>query len=343
MQDSRVIADGGSAEGGSADSETIARQIAADVDAVGIVSSSKVFASYRPAHPVPGVAHPAEISEAASLAATPAPRSEYPLNALTDLIVQGRLSCLQVEAVQLACTRHLSLLPSNPPMRAGFFLGDGAGVGKGRTAAAILLDNLARGRSRHIWFSSSADLLTDAVRDLTDLGVHTAVHDGCQSLDRGANAGLGLSKELRDGILFSTYSALVSATSSQRARSSSRFDQLIEWCGGAGFCGCLVFDECHRAKGWTGKEETSSATAKAVIELQRALPSARVVYCSATGASDLSSLAYMERLGLWGAFSAFDTFEAFMEGVTRRGVGGLELLAMDLKASGAYVEIAAHL
>ena len=42
-----------------------------------------------------------------------------------------------------------------------------------------------------------------------------------------------------------------------------------------------------------------------MIELQRALPLARVVYCSATGASDLSNLAYMERLGLWGSFSGF--------------------------------------
>ena len=51
----------------------------------------------------------------------------------------------------------------------------------------------------------------------------------------------------------------------------------------------------------------------AVLELQRALPLARVVYCSATGASDLTNLAYMTRLGLWGPFSAFKDFDAFVE------------------------------
>lgn len=34
--------------------------------------------------------------------------------------------------------------------------------------------------------------------------------------------------------------------------------------------------------------------------LQKALPQARVVYCSATGASEPRNLGYMDRLGLWG-------------------------------------------
>lgn len=48
---------------------------------------------------------------------------------------------------------------------------------------------------------------------------------------------------------------------------------------------------------------------QAVVGLQRALPGARVVYCSATGASEPRNLGYMERLGLWGpgnpSFSSF--------------------------------------
>ena len=61
-----------------------------------------------------------------------------------------------------------------------------------------------------------------------------------------------------------------------------------------------------------------------MLELQKVLPLARVVYCSATGASDLSNMAYMERLALWGPLSAFPDFESFCNGVTNRGVGGLE-------------------
>lgn len=38
---------------------------------------------------------------------------------------------------------------------AGFFIGDGAGVGKGRQIAGIILDNFARGRRRAVWLSTS--------------------------------------------------------------------------------------------------------------------------------------------------------------------------------------------
>ena len=31
-------------------------------------------------------------------------------------------------------------------------------------------------------------------------------------------------------------------------KSQSRLQQLIDWCGGTSFDGCIVFDECHKAK-----------------------------------------------------------------------------------------------
>ena len=37
------------------------------------------------------------------------------------------------------------------PLRAGFLLGDGAGMGKGRTLAGFCVENIARGRERHVW------------------------------------------------------------------------------------------------------------------------------------------------------------------------------------------------
>ena len=46
------------------------------------------------------------------------------------LLESGHLSALQLEGVLYACQRHLTLLPGGS--RAGFFIGDGAGVGKGR-------------------------------------------------------------------------------------------------------------------------------------------------------------------------------------------------------------------
>lgn len=188
-----------------------------------------MFINYAPTHANPGPPHPGDVAEAASLAASPAPYSEYPI--IEPILTGAKLSNLQLEAVQLASQRHLTVLPTQPPSRCGFFLGDGAGVGKGRQLAGMILDNIGRGRSKHLWFSSSADLRHDAIRDLADLGCHLPVHDGCQGLDRGSK-GLGLAAELRSGILFSTYATLVSATSAQKQRGVSRLQQLVDWCGG---------------------------------------------------------------------------------------------------------------
>ncbi len=51
---------------------------------------------------------------------------------------------IQLEGILYACSRHQEVLPSGE--RAGFFIGDGAGVGKGRQIAGCVLDNYARGR-----------------------------------------------------------------------------------------------------------------------------------------------------------------------------------------------------
>eukprot|EP01043_Picozoa_sp_COSAG02_P033067 COSAG02_NODE_2239_length_9411_cov_3.663552_8_plen_247_part_00 len=73
------------------------------------------------------------------------------------------------------------------------------------------------------------------------------------------------------------------------------------------------------------------------MELQKALPRARVLYCSATGVTDLENMAYMERLGLWGPGTQFDSFTDFFAEMKNRGVGALEMLAIEMKASGGYV------
>ena len=63
-------------------------------------------------------------------------------DALAPCIASGALSKLQVEGVLHACAKHETLLPRG--RRAGFLLGDGAGVGKGRQVAAAALVNLVR-------------------------------------------------------------------------------------------------------------------------------------------------------------------------------------------------------
>ena len=75
---------------------------------------------------------------------------------------------------------------------------------------------------------------------------------------------------------------------------------------------------------------------RAGLRLQHALPNARIVYVSATGATTVHNLAYAQRLGLWGGrFSIRDPSE-FVEAIEEGGVAAMEVLARDLKALGLY-------
>lgn len=81
----------------------------------------------------------------------------------------------------------------------------------------------------------------------------------------------------------------------------------------------IVFDECHKAKNLcpvgSGKATKTGLTA---LELQNKLPKARVVYASATGASEPRNMAYMVRLGIWGDGTPFPTFMDFINAVEKR-------------------------
>lgn len=84
-----------------------------------------------------------------------------------------------------------------------------------------------------------------------------------------------------------------------------------------------MFDECHKAKNLvpsgSGKPSKTGLT---VLQLQKKLPKARIVYCSATGASEPKNMAYMSRLGIWGMGTQFPSFTEFIKAVERRLAGG---------------------
>ncbi|XP_010076076.1 PREDICTED: protein strawberry notch homolog 2, partial [Pterocles gutturalis] len=94
----------------------------------------------------------------------------------------------------------------------------------------------------------------------------------------------------------------------------------------------IVFDECHKAK-----NANSTKMGKAVLDLQNKLPRARVVYASATGASEPKNMIYMSRLGIWGEGTPFRAFDEFLHAIEKRGVGAMEIVAMDMKVSGMYI------
>lgn len=310
-------------------------------DGVEEAISDEVFSNYKFREVIPGcLPHPGDIVESGSLGAIDPLPCSYPLadSIPQETVISGKLSGLQLEGVMYACQRHQILLGDGS--RAGFFIGDAAGVGKGRQIAGILLDNYVRGRTKHVWFSLSSDLIVDAKRDLEDIGCYIKVIEGCQQLDKMTKA-LGLATDFKDGVMFCTYSTLVSSVSKGGVFSSarhSRQQQLVDWCGGPNFDGCLIFDECHKAKHFVpGNEQASTKVAVAVNSLQKQLPKARVVYCSATGVSDVKNMAFMQRLGLWGEGAAFRSFEVFLDTVQKKGLGVAEMLAMDMKSSGIYV------
>ena len=72
-----------------------------------------------------------------------------------------------------------------------------------------------------------------------------------------------------------------------------------------------------------------------VVELQKRLPRARVVYCSATSVSEPKNLGFMTRLNLWGPGTEHPNFHNWLNSMETLGTGAIELNAMYLKSIGA--------
>jgi hypothetical protein len=225
---------------------------------------------------------------------------------------------------------QLTETPDGHVYRTGYFIGDGTGVGKGREVAACILDQWNRGRRKAVWISASAGLVEDARRDWAALG---GLPIDIQPLDAFP---FGTSIGMPSGILFLTYATLRSS----RHDEASRLQQIRAWLGEE-FDGMLVFDEAHALANAAGTD-TEFGTAKgseqglAGVRLQHALPRARVLYVSATGATDPANLCYAARLGLWGPGTAFRDRAAFMAAMDNGGIAAMEIVARDLKAMGLY-------
>lgn len=80
-----------------------------------------------------------------------------------------------------------------------------------------------------------------------------------------------------------------------------------------------------------------SQTGIATCALQLRLKHAKVLYASATGASEVAHLAFMVRLGLYGAGTRFPNFYQFYQLTKNGGIAVAELLACELRLAGRYV------
>lgn len=141
------------------------------------------------------------------------PAPKYAPNLPKATIEKGLVSIAQVEAVVYAGEAHEQMLTltisenrakelgttAGAALRRGFFIGDGTGVGKGREIAAIILDNLRRGRKKHVWVSEKQGLFKDAKRDLRGIGgPDDALFQHSSTKADGAI-------KAKDGVLFTTY------------------------------------------------------------------------------------------------------------------------------------------
>ena len=296
--------------------------------------------------------HPTRLVQSAAMSSVAPPKPSYRPHLPAGLVEQGLLSDAQLESVIYAGEAHADHLAGTWSIdatcdkveaapddcatavrfRKGWFLGDGTGAGKGRQVAGILLDNWLKGRRRAIWISKSDKLLEDAQRDWKALGQEPLL------VTPLARFRQGMPIRLEEGILFTTYATLRSDARESRV---SRVQQIVDWLG-TDFDGVIVFDESHAMQNAGGGksdrgDSAPSQQGRAGLRLQHALPDARILYVSATGATTVENLAYAQRLGLWGGTDfPFDKRTDFVAAIEAGGVAAMEVLARDLKALGLY-------
>ncbi|MCA9244320.1 MAG: strawberry notch family protein, partial [Phycisphaerales bacterium] len=212
------------------------------------VEDGSVYAAYRvqKALHIGSESHPANVVESVAMASVEPPDPTYHLQLPVDVVREGRISDIQIEDVVYAGQATESLLPDGS--RRGHWNGDGTGIGKGREIYAFMYEQYQRGRTKHVHVSASHQLVADAERDRSAVGLPLPIiHQArFKTADRVTTP---------EGVFFTTYTMLSMGFDGDR----QRFKQLTEWLG-PDFEGVIAFDEAHLMKNAAATPHGGKAT-----------------------------------------------------------------------------------
>lgn len=303
--------------------------------------------------------HPTQLVESATMASTESPPISYQISDLTtnsryvynedkgdyervrgrfDPVASGDISDAQLHAVAMFGNATQHFLENGK--RRGFFDGDGTGVGKGRTIGAIMRDNNIKGHGnrRAVWVTKNKDLFSDATRDIAGVGgdINNMV------FQPKTGKGNKLTSGMDEAYIVTTYDQLKTKKRGLKLWEATTIDdfprlkQLVDDLG-PDFDGVIIFDEAHQMGGTALREQGASLYHVTGMMLQEALPKARIGYFSATGATELHNLSYLDRLGMWGENMPFLNAADFVQKMKKGGIGAMEAIARDIKALGMYL------
>ena len=305
---------------------------------------SVAYVEYHPS--IKGPAHPGSIVESKTMSTVPLPPITYHPQLPQSVMEKGTISAVQLEAIALAGQQNNTILPDGS--RSMLLIGDGTGVGKGREAAGILWDNFRQGRKRLMWISQNWDLMQDAMRDLDGVGA-TEMTRGNEKNSRGQYttstksfvrplSDFGYGEPIKhQGLLFSTYGT----ARAKDKKGNKKITQIEDYLRGDddGEGAYLVLDEVQELKNAVvGGRARPSQQGAAIRELLHKIPNLRIVGLSATAATDVINLGWMDRLGGWGAGTAFPTgFNEFAGAIASGKTAAMEMIATELKAQGKYL------
>ena len=284
-----------------------------------------VFGNYHPTIKFSEAKHhPADLVESEAMKSVKMPPLTYSPHIPEDVVENGALSDAQLEVVAYA-GQSFTHKNANGERR-GYYIGDGTGVGKGREISGIIMDTMSQGfgNGKAIWISDKHELIKDAKRDWSGLGNNPDFIFPHENINKNNP----INKD--EGIIFTSYSYMT----------KDRINQLKQWLG-EDYDGIIVLDECHNANNVLDKKsgfgtKKASSTGINTRDFIKEFPDARVVYVSATGATNVDNLAMLDRLGLWGSGTQFSNAREFTEQISKGGVAAMELVARDMKAMGLF-------